>query len=92
MSRNPITVLPQSIQDLIDDPDSRIDREHVDLDIDQPGSDSDESDFGSDDSVVSEADRVLVTDSDEEPLGQPNEILFPTFTPTPNKVILLVKN
>ena len=80
---NPITVLPQSIQDLIDTDGSRITRDNVDLDIDQPGSDSDESGFGSEDAVVSEADGVLVpdsdpdSDSDEEPLGQPNEILFP---------------
>ena len=87
---NPITVLPQSIQDLIDTDGSRITREHVYLDIDQPGSDSDEShvsatdgesDLGSEDSVVSEADGVLVPDSDpdsdDEPLGLPTDNPFP---------------
>ena len=73
---NPITVLPQSIQELIDIPGSRITRGDVYLDIDPRGSDSDEShvsatdgesDFGSEDSAVSEAEGVLVPDSDDEP-------------------------
>jgi hypothetical protein len=72
---NPITVLPQSIQELIDTDGSRITRGDVYLDIDPRGSDSDEShvsatdgesDFGSEDSVVSEAEGVLVPESSEE--------------------------
>ena len=87
---NPITVLPQSIQELIDSPGSRITRDNVHLDIDLPVPGSDqiylsgtdgESDLGSEDSVVSEADDVLVPDSDsdsDEPLGLP-----PTVNPFP---------
>ena len=80
---NPITVLPPSIQDLIDDPDSRITRDNVYVELPVSGSDEShvsatdgESDFESEDSVVSEADGVLVPDSDEEPLVPPTDNPF----------------
>ena len=83
---NPITVFPPSIQALIEVEGSLITRDNVYVEL--PGSDSDEShvsgtdgesNFGSEDSVVSEADGVLVTDSDEEPLVPPTDNPFPTI-------------
>lgn len=76
---NPITVFPPSIQELIDSPGSRITRDNVYVELPVSGSDQiylsgtdGESDLGSEDSVVSEAERILVSDSDsDEPLGLP---------------------
>ena len=85
---NPITVFPPSIQALIEVEGSLITRDNVYVEL--PGSDSDEShvsatdgesDFESEDSVVSEADGVLVPDSDSD--SDEETLVPPTVNPFP---------